>query len=202
MVKNAELKLNKDTNTATELDIQNSSYIQTGFVMANNKLIRALLNEQITGVSNSSCLAVYLIILSHRNTKTNRCFPSIELIAKETGMSRSSVLRIVGVLEEKGYLSIEKKTGESNMYFFPYENFKSNEKELEGFNGENSSENGNEKKGKSKGKSKGKGKDTEKPVTEKPVTDNPVNEKPTEENLTKENFTKEKSTKEVEDVFW
>lgn len=186
MVKNAKPKLNNDTNAATtEHDIQNSSYIQTGFVMANNKLIRALLNEQITGVSNSSCLAVYLIILSHRNTKTNRCFPSIELIAKETGMSRSSVLRIVGVLEEKGYLSIEKKTGESNMYFFPYENFKSNEKELEGFSGENNNE--TEKKGKSKGKSKGKGKDVEKPTEEKPI----------EEKLIEENF-----TKEVEDVFW
>ena len=60
---------------------------------------------------------VWFILAHHRNSKTGRCFPSIETIMKETGLSRSSVKRSKDNLEELGVLQIIEGGGRfSNNY--------------------------------------------------------------------------------------
>lgn len=72
----------------------------------------------------ANSLTIYMIILSHRNSKTNKCFPSLDLIAKETNTSRSTVQRAIKKLYEKGFLIIDSgKQGISNSYYFPREIF-------------------------------------------------------------------------------
>lgn len=68
--------------------------------------------------------SVYCVILKHRNTKTNECFPSINTISKESGISVNTVKKTINNLEENGYLSINSgMRGTANNYYFPKEWF-------------------------------------------------------------------------------
>ncbi|UZF34539.1 helix-turn-helix domain-containing protein [Ralstonia pseudosolanacearum] len=60
-------------------------------------------------------VTVYLVIKAHANFNTGNSFPSIELIADETGISRSQVIRVLKVLETFGYLK-RTRVGRKNEY--------------------------------------------------------------------------------------
>lgn len=82
--------------------------------------------EILTAFDNAgkTHFAVYMTLLKHRNTTTNRCFPSIETIAKETVSGIRTVKRVIDELEEKGYLKINSgMRGIANNYYFPKEWF-------------------------------------------------------------------------------
>lgn len=60
---------------------------------------------------------VWFVLAHHRNSKTGKCYPSIETIMGETGLSRSSVKRSKDNLEELGVLTIVEGGGRvSNNY--------------------------------------------------------------------------------------
>lgn len=70
------------------------------------------------------CLATYVVILKHRNTKTNKCFPSILTISGILKVSDSTVKRAIKKLEDNDFLIINSGTrGVSNNYYFPQEPF-------------------------------------------------------------------------------
>lgn len=58
---------------------------------------------------------VYCVIKSHTNFSTGRAFPALETIAEKSGISLAQVKRELKILEERGYLTKEKK-GRSNTY--------------------------------------------------------------------------------------
>ena len=52
--------------------------VLTNWVKADNELIRYIISE-----TDAQTCMLYIIILSHRNTQSNQCYPSISLLAKE-----------------------------------------------------------------------------------------------------------------------
>lgn len=57
---------------------------------------------------------LYIVILRHANRKTGEAFPSVSTLAKETRMSKASVIRYTKTLEAKGLIRVtrdEKKNG-------------------------------------------------------------------------------------------
>lgn len=90
-----------------------------GFVKMYNNITAEIIEK-----CGANGLMLYLVILSHRNTQTNNCFPSLELLMEECGVSKSTVQRSIKKLYEEGFLIIESgRHGISNTYFFPKENF-------------------------------------------------------------------------------
>ena len=61
-------------------------------------------------------IAVYMIIASYANNRTQRSFPSISTIAKLTRFSKLTVLRLVSQLQAAHFLHVEKRSGRSNLY--------------------------------------------------------------------------------------
>lgn len=91
----------------------------TGFVKVNNSIMMDILAK-----TDPECLAIYVVILSHRNWSTNKCFPSRSKIAEETNVSEATVKRKIQKLYETGFLIINSGTnGVANNYYFPREDF-------------------------------------------------------------------------------
>ena len=79
---------------------------------------------EILNKFGASAMAIYLTILKHRNIKNNKCFPSIALIAKESGLSEKTVKRVLTDLNDNDYLIINSgMRGISSNYYFPHEWF-------------------------------------------------------------------------------
>jgi len=72
--------------------------------------------EDIKG--NEKLLLLYLVFRA--NIKSRQCNPSWETIARDTGMSRSTVARSLTSLETKGYISRkeQKKTTQFSLLFW------------------------------------------------------------------------------------
>lgn len=65
---------------------------------------------------------IYLVIKSHNNSN-NECFPSLQTIAEESGISIPTIRVSIKRLEEKEFIKIERR-GRKNYYFFnPYKTF-------------------------------------------------------------------------------
>lgn len=100
-------------------EIDKSGWQMGGCGCCGNEVGRMILHEL-----NATAFAVYFIIQSHRNTKTNQCFPSVQTIADECGFSKSTVEKAITNLAKNGYLSINSgKQGVNNNYYFPLEDF-------------------------------------------------------------------------------
>lgn len=100
-------------------EIDKSKWQRDGYGQCGNIVARKILHE-----FNQTVFAVYFIIQSHRHTKNNKCFPSIQTIADECGFSKSTVEKAITVLEKAGYLSINSgRQGVNNNYYFPQESF-------------------------------------------------------------------------------
>lgn len=71
-----------------------------------------------------SAFAIYMVILKHRNMKTNKCFPSYATIKEESGCGLSTIKVALNELETSSYLSINSgMRGIANNYYFPKEWF-------------------------------------------------------------------------------
>lgn len=89
------------------------------FVKMNKVIMKSLIEK-----CGANGLMVYSILLSHRNTVTNKCFPSVENIMEQCKTSKSTVERIIKKLYEEGFIIIDSgRQGVSNSYFFPLEDF-------------------------------------------------------------------------------
>lgn len=86
------------------------------------KSLKFSLNEFVWGAGdikgNEKLLLLYLVFRA--NTKSRQCNPSWETIARDTGMSRSTVARSLTSLEAKGYVSRreQKKTTQFSLLFW------------------------------------------------------------------------------------
>lgn len=70
------------------------------------------------GLLSTNAKVVHMAI----KTYYPNAYPSIELLMKHTGLSRSSVIRAIKELETKGYLKVVRVKGRSNryeMHYFP-----------------------------------------------------------------------------------
>jgi hypothetical protein len=82
-------------------------------------------NEYLNGYAKflgTSCTVVYLSLCRHSDNNTQSCFPSMELIAEENGIHKSTVLRAIKTLEEWGIINVirrKKEDGkqENNIYY-------------------------------------------------------------------------------------
>ena len=61
-------------------------------------------------------LKVFLYIGLSVNWKTGEAYPGVRLIADETGMDKGTVVKAVANLEELGFLTIQRREGNSNIY--------------------------------------------------------------------------------------
>lgn len=113
------------TNTLTEQSatwdlLDTKGMVLTNFVKANNFLMRYICQE-----FDAATAIIYLTILSHRNFTTNKCFPSISLIAREVGIGRPKVTKAIKSLLARGILEIDElsSTFKHKFFLFPYEDF-------------------------------------------------------------------------------
>ena len=72
---------------------------------------------------SATARTVYRALLRYANRNTWSCFPSIATIAKDTGLSKRTIIRQIALLEKEGLLLKIHRTREnngntSNMYFF------------------------------------------------------------------------------------
>lgn len=78
----------------------------------NNSLVRSTLGSELS----SSEKLVLISLASHRSGGDGKCYPSHSTLARETGMSRRNVYRVLGLLKDKGIVNW-KYTKSSNQYF-------------------------------------------------------------------------------------
>lgn len=91
------------------------------FTMATDVAFEILSGFEGRGKTN---FAVYMVLLKHRNSTNNKCFPSIETIANKIVASDKTVKRALDELEKAGYIKIDSgMRGISNNYYFPKEWF-------------------------------------------------------------------------------
>lgn len=61
----------------------------------------------------SHCVAVYSVLCRYANNNTQECFPSMETIAKKSGLkSRKTVSKAISLLEFYDIISVEKRSGD------------------------------------------------------------------------------------------
>ena len=64
-----------------------------------------------------------VVLARHHNRRSGRCDPGLQLLADETGLSKSYVVKLVQVLEGRGELAVDRnpKGGKGNRanYSFP-----------------------------------------------------------------------------------
>ena len=100
-------------------EIDKSGWQLSGYLGVGNVNARKILRN-----FGASTFAVYAIIISHRNTDSNKCFPSVQTVADECGFSKSTVEKAITALYKAGLLDISSgKQGVNNNYYFPKENF-------------------------------------------------------------------------------
>lgn len=113
----------KKLEKASWEEANKDGFILQGYTKANNHIIR-----EITSKLGLQYAMAYVIILSHRNTVNNQCFPSNELLARQCAISVRTLSNFITQLNIYGYILIN--SGRQNVnsnYYFPKEDFYNNE---------------------------------------------------------------------------
>ena len=71
--------------------------VKTGFVQFSNGLNYVLIELGINPL-------VYMALIRHENSRTKKCFPSYETMARETGLCKATVIKHIGLLEKYGLI--------------------------------------------------------------------------------------------------
>jgi len=74
-------------------------------------------NEYLNGYAkhlSSTCTLVYISLCRHSDNRTQKCFPSMELIAEELGMQRASISRAISKLAEWRIIEIKEEYDKKN----------------------------------------------------------------------------------------
>lgn len=82
--------------------------VKTGFVQFLNELNYVLIELGINPL-------VYMALIRHENSRTKKCFPSYETMARETGLCKATVIKNIGLLEK--YELIKKKQQHRKNYY-------------------------------------------------------------------------------------
>ncbi len=73
---------------------------------------------------NPKSLVVYCALKKYMNKDTKECYPKIETISKIVGASEKSVRNAIKELENNGFISIQRRKGQSSIYkFSDHKNF-------------------------------------------------------------------------------
>jgi hypothetical protein len=75
---------------------------------------RAVFDARVSSVTK----IVYVALASHANDH-GRCWPPLDLLIEETGLSRRSVIRSVQQLEELHLLTVDRSNGKGSVYTLP-----------------------------------------------------------------------------------
>ena len=59
---------------------------------------------------------LYAWLVRHRNRHTGACYPSLKKLAKECGVSRTTVINTLKQLEKEGLIKVLKKSGSRSYY--------------------------------------------------------------------------------------
>ncbi|MDY7579291.1 helix-turn-helix domain-containing protein [Herbaspirillum sp. RTI4] len=78
-------------------------------------VLRSMIETGDIARMGAYAVTVYLVIKSHANFKTGRSFPAIETVVRESGISRSQVIRELRTLEKFGYIT-KTRRGRHNEY--------------------------------------------------------------------------------------
>lgn len=114
--------MNKTTKPTWE-EVDKTNFMLNGFTKTDNILVREIINK-----TDPQTAMLYILILSHRNRITKKCFPSISLLAREMGMADRTISRMIKRLIEEGFLIVNSgRQGISSDYFFPRERDYNNE---------------------------------------------------------------------------
>lgn len=100
--------------------IRTSMRKKENFTLIDNDFMLRIISD-----CGANSFAVYMYLLSKLNRNTGECFPSINTMVLELGMSNKTIINVVAKLEDKGYLGIEKSKSQTNNwfinnYFFKY----------------------------------------------------------------------------------
>lgn len=88
-----------------------------GFTIVQNEL-----KTKIARDTSPQAAFLYITLLSHKNSKTKKTFPSIDVLSRELGVSPRTISNLLSDLYDAGYIEINSgKTKVANNYFFPYE---------------------------------------------------------------------------------
>ncbi|WP_069999430.1 helix-turn-helix domain-containing protein [Cellulosilyticum sp. I15G10I2] len=113
--------MNKEEKVTWEV-VDKSKFVMTGFLQFNNPLIREIIYK-----TNMQVAMMYCVLLSHRNTENNQCYPSLGVLASETNQIKRTVQRQIDELYDNGYIIINSgRHGIANNYYFPKEKFYDN----------------------------------------------------------------------------
>jgi len=63
-----------------------------------------------------SAKLIYNALAYYANNQSQSCFPSITRLASLTGLHKDTVSNCIKILEEKGFIKVERKSGENNQY--------------------------------------------------------------------------------------
>ena len=127
-------------------NVNMQGFVLDGYVKAYNQIFR-----EIALKTNPQTAMLYLVLLSHRNTKTNNCYPSKELLSREMGVCERTIGNMLTDLYDLGAIDINSgKKGYANSYYFPAEDF------YEDFQDDTFQEQPHRRKGKFKKKPKAK----------------------------------------------
>lgn len=82
-------------------NVNMQGFVLDGYVKANNQIFR-----EIALKTNPQTAMLYLVLLSHRNTKTNNCYPSKELLSREMGVCERTIGNMLTDLYDLGAIDI------------------------------------------------------------------------------------------------
>ena len=104
--------------------LDKKGFVTTGFAQASNEVMKELCIDYHPNVA-----IVYFMLISHRHTdrdneKYNQCFPTQELLSKETGLHKDTVIKCIKTLSDNDYILYRQGNSQyANQYFFPLEEF-------------------------------------------------------------------------------
>lgn len=94
------------------------------FCKAYNVIMRYIINK-----TNLQTAMLYYILYSHYNHVDGSCFPSLEVLSIEAGVSIKTVQQMLKTLKQEGIIDYKSgKQGKCNQYIFPLEEKKNKKK--------------------------------------------------------------------------
>ena len=79
-------------------------------------VFRDMIDRGDAAKMGSGAVLVYLVIKTYTDLSTGKSFPELSKIIEKSGLSRTQVKRHFKVLEENGYLSVQRTPGKKSVY--------------------------------------------------------------------------------------
>jgi hypothetical protein len=111
-------------NKSLYCDLDKKGMIVTGFAQVDNNVMKELCIDFHPNVA-----IVYFMLISHRHgdkkhQNYNQCFPTKDMLSKETGLSEKTVIKCIKTLADNEYILYRQGNSQlANQYFFPLEEF-------------------------------------------------------------------------------